>query len=559
MRWSLAVGVTLWRTMPLFAALVIGTLTSTDVALADIGPWNAPVKVSGETSHAWWPDVAADDFGNVHVVWNATFPDRPTFSGAGTDEIRAPASPVEGSSVIPGRDVGALFYVGWDGRDWTRVNDIALIWRGHALRSSIATDAFGRLHLVYKGMGELNPTALDQKSRPLGPEELWYKSSKGNRVGAIASWTAPRQVTRGSQGYFSDLAVDSRGVIHAIWTESSQPGWGIYYRSSVDGGVTWTDPVALDGGNFVWWYRTQLKIDAQDRLHVVWEVTDQEHLDETRGAIYARSVDGGKSWSRTSMPEDLRPYPAYADAGPGPSQPAVGIDGKGTILFVYRDPTSAQISYRQSDDGVHWSVPASIPGVKEGVARPYDMYDMVTDGAGHVVLAMVGYPSGSDVMGLLVSEWDGQGWGMPSVVVSSPPFPEYPRLAVSQGNTLHLVWFQGDRATVDRLPLGIWYSTARTSASALPPRTAPSAVEATDLTQSKPVSSSAVAGPILSQPSGASRLSATGADGSVGLLDPPPSRGQAFPLVAGVGSAISFIVLTVLMRLGFSAIQSRRS
>ena len=35
------------------------------------------MKISGDTSGPWFPDVAADDYGNVHVVWNGPFADNP--------------------------------------------------------------------------------------------------------------------------------------------------------------------------------------------------------------------------------------------------------------------------------------------------------------------------------------------------------------------------------------------------------------------------------------------------------------------------------------------------
>jgi hypothetical protein len=44
---------------------------------------------------------------------------------------------------------------------------------------------------------------------------------------------------------------------------------------------------------------------------------------------------------------------------------------------------------------------------------------------------------------------------------------------VSRGNRLHLVWFGGDRPSVDRVAVGIWYSTLLTEApEQAPPSTA---------------------------------------------------------------------------------------
>jgi len=439
------------------------------------GGWSEPVKLSGDTIWPWFPDIAAGSDGRVHVVWN----------GGGNRGDR--------------NEVGALYYTTTSDRtSWSRPNDIALIWQGHALRSSIAADAAGRVHLVYKGLGELGPEALTR--RVLGEEDLWHMTAAGAEADQISSWSTTMKVNLGTVGYFSDLAIDSRGVLHTVFTEVEAGRWDIYYRRSTDGGATWSRRIALDGVHFVWWYRAQLKIDAWDRLHVVWEMTDMTNLGRTLGAAYAVSTDGGDSW-RVSRWQRLTPDLTDGGRGhpplPGPQQPSIGVDGWGRVLLVFRDPESDRIVFQLSHNGIDWSEPSPLPGISRGIRRPYDVYDMVTDSAGRVHLAVVGYPTGSDWLGLLHSVWDGQGWSMPAVVTAappvpeyaayasaaqddsqalpllSPPYPEYPRLAVSRGNRLHLVWFGGDRPSVDRVAVGIWYSTLLTEApEQAPPSTA---------------------------------------------------------------------------------------
>jgi hypothetical protein len=97
---------------------------------------------------------------------------------------------------------------------------------------------------------------------------------------------------------------------------------------------------------------------------------------------------------------------------------------------------------------------------------------MATDSAGHVHLVLVGYPGNAQVMSLLHSEWDGNDWLAPTTITNSPPYPEYPRIAIGKGNVLNVVWFAGDRAGIDRVPIGVWYSTARTSAPQVTSRAA---------------------------------------------------------------------------------------
>jgi hypothetical protein len=425
-----------------------------DRAAASTGAFITPVKLSAPSmTWAWFPSVAADDSGNVHVVFNSA-PDLTT-------------PPPDGF------DIGQLWYTRTNNaRDWSKLDDIAVVYSGDAQRNSIVADSAGRVHLIYKGWGKLEPPPDFDPPHGLGPEDVWYTATTGIDGSSIHAWSPPTQITTSTLGYYSDISIDSKGVLHVIWTESDAHSWGIYYTNSSDGGATWSDRVALDEGNYVWWYRAHLEIDANDGLHVVWEVTDPTHLGRTRATFYAQSTDGGKTWTRVLMGGTV-PKDGVDDPDTGPQQPTIGIDGSGELLFVYRENETNVIYYRLSTDGTHWSSPQRLPGVAKGIYRPYDIYDMATDGAGHVHLAFVGYPDGSDKLGLMHSEWDGHAWLPPQVVVSAPPYPEYPKVAIGGGNRLHIVWFDGDVDSIDRTPIAVYYSSADLSAphvasSALP-------------------------------------------------------------------------------------------
>lgn len=521
----------------ILSALLSGMLLASDLlhpphAEADTGSWSKPVMVSrGE--RGWFPDVAADDAGRVHVVWS-------------------------GSSDFEVRDDAPLYYAGWDGQAWTQPNDIALIApRTATTRSALAVDKAGRVHLLYRGFGRL---VKDDSVK----EGIWHAASDGAGAKSLSSWSAPQQISRRASTYFPEIAVDSRGVIHAIWTEwDGLCCYAIYYTNSADGGATWSERTILDGSNAVYSFRAQLKIDAQDRLHAVWELTDPRASwaeRTTRGVVYALSNDGGGTWTKTKFapPDDLYYYPFDSTPRPGPQQPTVGIDGNGNILIIFREPDSDQVYYQHSTDGANWSVPAPLPGVRVGISRPFDVYDTVTDSAGHVHLVMVAYPSDSDRMSLLHTEWNGQSWTMPSVIASSPPYPEYPRLALSEGNRLHVVWFYGDVATTNRAPIGIWYSTAQTTApqKANPP--APAASGA--MTAMTPVPTPASPLPAAPNRSPAERrepaVAVDGSDSSSGWLSDLRQR-RSFALVAGMIPVVPLLAVVLLRKLGLLEVIGR--
>lgn len=429
--------------------------------------WSNAIKVSAGTSGGWFPTLAAEGDDTVHIIWNGQFP---------ADNGSQPAASDSGRSRDP-REVDpngltALFYVRGNGQDWTQPADIGLAWTGYAIRSALAIDGSGRLHLIRRGIGSNEPKKRME-------DRLWYASAPGDQAETVQAWSDPTEVTRELLGYYSDLAIDSQGVIHCVWTEGiGDSGWGIWYMRSSDGGATWSDRVPLDDGDFVWWYRAHMVIDPLDRIHVTWENADPDRFGPTVAANYAMSADGGTTWAKTRFDAGqnsgatfggTRPtpqLPAGVDilgARPGPQQPAVGVDGHGTILLVSREPRADRIVFQQSLDGRAWSTPTALPGVISGVARPYDIYDMVSDSLGHVHLAFVGVPVGATRPYLLHSEWTGAAWQAPEVI-NSLPNPEYPKLAISGGNRLHVTWFTGTKLTIDRDPQDVWYSSVQLAA-----------------------------------------------------------------------------------------------
>jgi hypothetical protein len=449
LRSGLCARAAIWAMSLLISYLVVPTGS----AVAQPHGWSEPTQVSTPIAHQvdWFPRVAADNLGNVHVVWNSTSYDDP-------QHIYSPREDPENA-------LGQLAYARWNGESWTPQTDLAIIWYGYALRTSLAVDPTGQVHLVYKGYG-----SADLQSHPREHQDIYYFHADGSRADSLPAWSDPRRISSGAGiGYFSDVAVDSKGVIHVIGTESdSTARYGLFYANSSDDGASWTEPQSLGGDETVWWYRTHLKIDQQDRLHVVWEVAGNDNnglaFGVTRKAVYAQSADGGSTWIKREFTGVAPPRDGDPNAVAGPQQPVIGVDGNGTIVLVYREYGTDRVLYRQSRDGVQWSGPLAISGIKAGIPRPYDVYDTATDSAGHIHLVLIAYATGSTDMSVMHAEWSGQSWDTAEVIATPRPFPEYPRIAIGEGNRLHVVWFGGDLPTTDRTPAGIWYSFARSSA-----------------------------------------------------------------------------------------------
>jgi hypothetical protein len=399
--------------------------------------WSAPIELGA----GWFPDLATGPDGSVHVIWHAgrSWPIelRDDLAGAG----RGSAAPADTAPADAGEDErplqdrrDTLIYRDFRNGGWSPENEIFTAGfgvSGLTVRNSIVMGRDGRMHILFR-----NGFEIDYFHAPW--EQAW----------SAAAWSPSYTMSTGS-AYYNAMAVDSRGRLHALYTrtivdEPTAPRQvcpdcaQLFYRHSGDVEKVWSWPINLsrdfEGAN-----RPQIKIDQRDRVHVVWDEGFDWYAGEGEPlfGVYRRSDDGGQTWNA--------PVPIGV-AEEGVLQTTLALTAEGNPFLVYRGADSRQLYYQVATDDANWSVPGTIPGV---VARDYefdnqlDVYSMVTDSAGVIHLLMGGYLEGDQdgTLGLFHLTWNGTTWSAPEVVFSNERKPEWPRLALTNGNQLHAVWF----------------------------------------------------------------------------------------------------------------------
>lgn len=508
------------HTLATMIVLLCAAFGAGHTALAQRSGWTSPIELSpprpaDESSvpkeqrygSSWFPDIAAAPDKTVFVTW---------FSG----------------KALPGNERGSVDLLMYrelrEGR-WSEVSEvIAPAENGMTVRNSIVVARDGRLHAVYR-----SGTSIVHASAPLESARL------------ATSWSAATKLSGFGAAYYTALATDSKGNLHAFYSEAVTdeagetnticPGCSdLFYRRSSDGGATWSSPINLsgtqEGEN-----RPQVKVDQFDRIHVVWD----EGIDwyagkgEPRAGVYRRSDDGGLTWTEpvtfhlpTSAVNQLRRASEVANAAAGRptptpvgaptavpgapatngprhldavSQTSLGLDGQGNPIVVFRGAYLARLYSAASTDGGHtWEEPTELPGL---VARPSDLdiYSMATDGAGIVHLLVPAYLSGSNLndsfapVGLWHLTWSGHSWVGREAVMNNELYPEYPKLIVTGGNQLHAVWFTRSRQDLYKSDSGryrVWYSSRLTGApdvAALPLFTPTPATTAAALVEPTPL------------------------------------------------------------------------
>ena len=404
----------------LFLGFILGCLLlllGGRTASAQEGTWSEPVSFGPY----WFPDIAADDTGQVHIVWSNSdaFYDMVMYSNSTygvewSDPLDVAAyQPLAGSeatrpTILAGPD-GALYLS-------SRLTDI------YVSRSSIWT----------------NGTATGW-SRPLAP------------VG---------------EGYFSRMVLDHTGRLHLFYTQNLPDVvcllcLRLYATYSDDQGASWNMPIDLSvisNGTA----KPQAIVDDQNNLHVVFETGPGGALgrvNEPSAVAYVTSSDRGDTWTMpvTLGPaEDAPPIDAAAAGAPiEVSARNIAIAARGNqLVTVWWSAADDLVYYQTSEDtGITWSKARSIPGIFgiwTLVESRLDSYTMATDSADNVHLVMVGRTGAQDkLVRLMHLVWGGRGWSQQTTIRGyTGDMPEWPRLAIGLGNQLHLTWFVRDQASI---------------------------------------------------------------------------------------------------------------
>jgi hypothetical protein len=408
--------------------------------------WERPVRVaSPEGTNSWFPDLAVDSKGRVHIVWSES-----------------------GDFGLSPGQIESSYYSMWDGQQWSLYNDI-LPTQLDIYRTAIAVDDFDKLHILF---------VCDP------PYGLCYKRSQADDALSAAGWTDQRLVNEKGFSYMSDISIYG-DTLHILYDDLGMEGAeckmcaDIYYRHSEDLGLSWSNPVSLLPTN-TGSSRAQLEVDASGNVYVSWD----EGWDRITGkgtpqsGIFMFSRDAGKTWS---------PPLHITDPASNNAQLAVGADGKGGIILVWRTTSlsSSEIYFIWTEDwGQTWSSPQILPILQaRRWSSPFDIYELATDSLGHIHLLAVGHISGSQVSseasgppGLYHLEWDGNHWSEPETVYEGSWYPEYPHLVITRGNQFHATWFvREDPDTGDNsiVPQQVWYTSGRSQAPEVAPTTRP--------------------------------------------------------------------------------------
>lgn len=281
-------------------------------------------------------------------------------------------------------------------------------WTGYASGRGLEAEG-GRVHAVI----------MDERSGCWQP--YYMRSTDGG-----ASWGGAMLLTDTAECYAGYPAICRDGMkLYVAWHREEGMDMDMYMRRSDDGGATWSTKDTVTNDAHIYEY-TSLAVEG-DVLHLV-AAYKEILMTYSSDIYYLRSTDRGKSWEAGVK---------ISEAADRASLPCVRVsDGVVHVAWFDNDPSSRQLYYaRSTDGGDSWSAERQLTDAMTFHAMP----SLAADGL-YLHIAYQVYVDGKWQIRLLSSEDYGESWSDASLVVGEEGGSAvYPALVYADSR-LHLTW-----------------------------------------------------------------------------------------------------------------------
>ncbi|MEK7829731.1 MAG: sialidase family protein [Acidobacteriota bacterium] len=189
---------------------------------------------------------------------------------------------------------------------------------------SIAADEAGRVHVVW----------YDKRD---GNSQVYYKRS----MDGGETWGPDVRLSEDPAWREHPAIAASGNHVYVVWHDARNEGLDIYFKSSADGGLTWSGeiPLTTDGSS------AHASIVAQgENVQVIWG----SHQEGPQNEVYtSHSTDAGLSWAYATRLSDL-PYDSWVSS--------IAVSGQQVYAAWVdtQDENEEEYFRRSTDGGVTW-------------------------------------------------------------------------------------------------------------------------------------------------------------------------------------------------------------
>ena len=360
---------------------------------------------------------------------------------------------------------------------------------------------------------------------------VWTTYDKDGDYVTASNGSAPVYLTEKGDHHSPTIATDSRGWVHAAWSEREGNEFHVYLTTYVSGRWTRAQRMTLPGTSNIW---PQLASDGDRKVALVWQClrdgksTVQARTWEGRGWGLPQQMNeaGGNAWAPSAAYGGGQLWISWDSYRSGAYQiyarqwPTGGIErvtqgdkfsvraslavtntGVPVIAweesealwgkdFAYQTDRAGTVLYKNRRIAVAWKednawrqMPgAAADAVPEGMRRFVQQPRLITDGAGRLHMgfrvrtstntARMDYWSAGGKWESFLTSWNGSQW-MRAIPLPSSVGRNSMRVAIAaKGDTVHAVWATDNRAWPGVQPgeVDVYAASAPARGSAFVPR-----------------------------------------------------------------------------------------
>jgi hypothetical protein len=288
--------------------------------------------------------------------------------------------------------------------------------------STSAVFAAGASDIHNVGEGHKPCIAADSKGHLHAVFEAIAKGSKvsdifySESIDLGKTWTAPVDISKtAGTSLHPAIAVEKNGAVDIGWndTTSGEGSPDIYFARSADGGKTWSKPLDISNTPAAS-DEPALAVGPDNSIHMVW--SDTSGGEKNADIYYSTSKDGGKTWGRDPLlpADNISQTPAVS------SEPTIAVGSDGSVNVAWRDTTLGKshpdIFYVRGTKG-SWTKPVD---VSNNLGVSFDP-DLNCGPNGKVYLAWSDNSKHENSPDILCSEASGGGGFDKAVNVSNTP------------------------------------------------------------------------------------------------------------------------------------------
>jgi hypothetical protein len=291
--------------------------------------WSSASQIAESNSSIFSPELIADSQGGFHSIW-----------------IQTEALTDTAASASPKR---TIYYSGYDGSGWSRPIVILSSPSGDADHPSITIDAQDRLMVVWREMQS---------------GSIFFSWANATKAANPSEWSTPSALPTVQPLAVSPKIIVSRsGMLYVVFAIPINEERGIYITASADAGQTWSQPMRVVDAVAAGWEmvdQPQIAVSTDGRIHVMWKVLKLIGENVPLGIYYARSEDGGQSWSQPGV---LTESPVYW------YQMASSEESNTHLVWQENSFRGYSLKHQTSADGGQtWSRPATIADLGTSLA-----------------------------------------------------------------------------------------------------------------------------------------------------------------------------------------------